>query len=68
MKILRNLCLHFARHGGQDGNKWKENHATKVTKTPETNRRKYGMNETSISECKSVDHYGHEGEKFRTAF
>ena len=27
---------------------WKENHATKVTKTPETNRRKYGMNEIIV--------------------
>ena len=27
----------------------KENHATKVTKTPETKRRKYGMNETLIN-------------------
>ena len=26
--------------------KWKENHATKVTKIPKTKRRKYGMNET----------------------
>ena len=26
-----NLCLHFARQGGQDGKNWKENHATKVT-------------------------------------
>ena len=33
MKILRNLCLHFARQDGQDEEKkWKENHATKVTK------------------------------------
>ena len=40
-KILRNLCLHFARQDGQEGKKWKENQATKVTK-----RRKYGMNET----------------------
>ena len=33
MKILRNLCLHFARQDGQDGKKTrKENHATKVTK------------------------------------
>ena len=32
MKILRNLCLHFARQDGQDGKQWKENHATKVTK------------------------------------
>ena len=31
-KILRNLCLHFARHDGQDGKKQKENHATIVTK------------------------------------
>ena len=44
MKILRNLCLHFAKQDGQDRKKWKENHATKVTK-----RRKYGMNETFIS-------------------
>ena len=34
-KILRNLCLHFARQDGQDG---KENHATKVTKIPKTKR------------------------------
>ena len=32
MKILRNLCLHFARQDGKDGKKRKENHATKVTK------------------------------------
>ena len=47
MKILRNLCLHFARQDGQDG-KWKENYATKVTKIPKTKRQKYGMNETHI--------------------
>ena len=46
IKILRNLCLHFARQDGQDGKKDKENHATKVTKIPKTKRRKYGMNET----------------------
>ena len=33
-KILRILCLHFARQDGQDGKKGKENHATKVTKIP----------------------------------
>ena len=33
-KILRNLCLHFARQDGQDGKNRKENHATKVTKIP----------------------------------
>ena len=43
MKILHNLCLHFAR---QDGKNRKENHATKVTKIPKTKRRKYGMKET----------------------
>ena len=62
MKILRILCLHFAR---QDVNKEyviffyilqgkmdkaeknrKENHTTKVTKIPKTKRQKYGMNET----------------------
>ena len=31
-KILRNLCLHFARQDGQDRKTQKENHATKVTK------------------------------------
>ena len=46
MKILRNLCLHFARQDGQDGKKWKENHATKVTKIPKTKRQKYGMDKT----------------------
>ena len=45
-KILRNLCLHFARQDWQDGKKPKENRATKVTKIPKTKRRKYGMNET----------------------
>ena len=34
IKILRNLCLHFARQDGQDCKKGKENHATKVTKIP----------------------------------
>ena len=46
MKILHNLCLHFARQDGQDGKKRKENHATKWTKIPKTKRQKYGMNET----------------------
>ena len=46
MKILRNLCLHFARQDGHDGKKQKENHANKVTKIPKTKRRKYGMNKT----------------------
>ena len=47
-KVLCNLCLHFARQDGQDGKKWKENHATKVTKIPKPKRRKYGMNETLV--------------------
>ena len=48
MKIIRNLCLHFATQEGQDGKNGthcKENHTTKVTKLPETKRRKYEMNE-----------------------
>ena len=49
-KILRNLCLHFARQDGQDGKKGKENQATKVTKIPKTKRRKYGMNKTLDSQ------------------
>ena len=41
MKILRNLCLHFARQDGQDGKKKrKENHATKVPKIPRTENQK----------------------------
>ena len=39
-KILRNLCLHFAMQDGQDGKKWKENHATKVTKIPKDKKTK----------------------------
>ena len=34
MKIIRNLCLHFARLDGQDGKNCKQNHANKVTKIP----------------------------------
>ena len=48
MKIVFNLCLHFARQDGQDGKNWKENDATKVTIIPETKRRKYGMNKTLV--------------------
>ena len=55
MKILRNLCLHFARQDGQDGKKRKENHATKVTKIPKTKRRKYGMNETHVVQIDSFN-------------
>ena len=50
MKILHNLCLHFARQDGQDGKKRKENHTTKVTHIPKTKRRNYGMNETIVPE------------------
>ena len=46
MKMLCNLCLHFARQDGQNRKKTKENHATKMTKIPKTKRQKYGMNET----------------------
>ena len=42
-KILRNLCLHFARQDGQDRKKRKENHSTKVTKIPKTKLQKYEM-------------------------
>ena len=47
-ELLRNLCLHFERQDGQDQKKRKENHITKVTKIPETKRRKYGISETII--------------------
>ena len=49
MKILRNLCLHFARQDGQVGKKLKENHSSKVTKIPKPKRRKHGMNKTIVS-------------------
>ena len=39
MRKLLNLSLHFASQDGQDGKKYKENHATKVTKIPKTIRR-----------------------------
>ena len=52
MKILCNLCLHFARQDGQDRKKWKENHTTKVTKIPKTKRQKYGMNKILVTEAK----------------
>ena len=45
MIILHNLCLYFARQDGQDGKKWKENHATKVTKIPKTKRQNSNNNE-----------------------
>ena len=38
-KILRNLCLHFARQDGQEGKNRKENHATKVTKNEKWDER-----------------------------
>ena len=44
-RILRNLCLHFARQDGQDGKNRKEKKITQL-KWPKTKRRKYGMNKT----------------------
>ena len=49
IKILRNLCLHYARQDGQEGKNRKENKAIKVTKIPKAKRRKYGMNRTTIT-------------------
>ena len=51
-KILPNLCLQGKI--GKTEKKWKENHATKVTKIPRTKRLKYGMNETIICKIKFV--------------
>ena len=61
-KILRNLCLHFARQDGQDRKKnWKENPATKVTKIPKTKRRKYGKTETLVlNHCPIIKKDHHE--------
>ena len=43
MKISCNLCLHFGSQDGQDRRKRKENHATKVTKIPNTKKQKLGL-------------------------
>jgi hypothetical protein len=48
MKILLNLCLHFARQDGQGGKKPGKNDATKVTKIPKPQRRIYEMNKTNF--------------------
>ena len=37
-KMLHNLCLHFSKQDGQDGQNRKDDHATKVTKIPKTKR------------------------------
>ena len=47
MKILCNVCLHFARQNGKTDKKRKENHATKETKIPKT--RKFRNCETAGS-------------------
>ena len=49
MKILRNLCLHFARQDEQDGKKQKEIHLATLTKIQKTKRRKYWMNEKKVT-------------------
>ena len=54
-KILHNLCLNFARQDGQNGKKWKENHATKVTKIPKTKRRNYGKLKSKM--CRELQNY-----------
>ena len=46
--ITQSLFTFCKARWARRGKKWKENHATKVTKIPKTKRRKYGMNETRI--------------------
>ena len=41
-KILRNLCLPFARQDGEDGKKQKEDHVIKVNKIQKTKRQNMG--------------------------
>ena len=49
MKILRNLCLHFARQDEQDGkNRKKIMHLKWPKYLPKTKRKKYGMNQTLL--------------------
>ena len=65
-KTLHNLCLHFSRQDGQDGKKWKENQASKVTTIPKTKRRKYGMNKTcNCSKSKNFRYRGFVSPKLR---
>ena len=42
MKILHNLCLHFARQDRQDGKKRNKNQATKATKIQKKQKPKIG--------------------------
>ena len=50
MKILRNLCLHFARQDGQDGkNRMKITQLKWPKYVPKTKRQKYGTNKTKIT-------------------
>ena len=51
MKILRNICLHFARQDGQDKKKWRENLAKmrENDQNNKTKRRKDGMGSFVIS-------------------
>ena len=52
LKILCNLCLHFARQDGQD----RKNHEIKVTQIPKIKRRKYGINKTIIANLDKLKH------------
>ena len=47
MKIQKYYVIFVTRQDGQDG---KKNHATKVTKIPQTKRQKYGMNQTLVKQ------------------
>ena len=50
MKILRNLCLHFARQDGQDRKKPRKKITQLKRQNHQKNRRqKYGMNEKSLT-------------------
>ena len=54
-KILRNLCLHFARQDGRDRKKWRENHIAKVTKIPINQRTKtWDERNKSLQNCRGL--------------
>ena len=68
MKIRKYYVIFVYILQGKMEKNGKDNHKTKVTKIPKSNRRKYGMNETSVSldfrwifvyPCKKLQNWSH---------
>ena len=58
MKILHNLCLHFARQDVQVGKKWKENHATKDKNMDEQKSFIYQKKPSNLRHFKRISNLG----------